>query len=217
MLRKLVILVLFFGIFFNTQLSAQEKSNRDSGLIQFSGLLLTADSLKPIPFGYVYVQHKTYGRLYTDLDGYFALVAKVGDTIVFSHAEFTKSTIVVPDTLKSFKYSVVKLMTRDTQYFAGYKVVAMPPRAIFDEMFARMDIPNDDIQRAKDNLEREAIKEQAGSLAGTDATEAYKTLAKQYANKVNYNAGQYPPMNLLNPFAWAQFFEAWKRGDYKRK
>jgi hypothetical protein len=38
-----------------------------------------------------------------------------------------------------------------------------------------------------------------------------------YAQKSYYAGGQIPPMNILNPFAWAQFFEAWKRGDFKRK
>jgi hypothetical protein len=24
-------------------------------------------------------------------------------------------------------------------------------------------------------------------------------------------------MNIFNPFAWAEFIKAWKRGDYKKK
>jgi hypothetical protein len=29
--------------------------------------------------------------------------------------------------------------------------------------------------------------------------------------------GQLPKNNLLNPIAWAQFIQAWKNGDFRRK
>ena len=217
MVRKLIFVCLSVFVF-QTSVQAQLKKNaEDSNLVQFSGLLLTADSLDPIPFAYIYIPHKIYGNNYSNLDGYFSFVARLGDTVMFTHGEYKKSYMVIPDTLKTFKYNVVKLMTRDTNYFAGVSITAMPSRAIFDDIFAKMEIPNDDVQRAKDNLEREQLKEQAGNLSGADATEAYKNLSSTYANKVNYSAGQIPPITLLNPFAWAQFFEAWKRGDYKKK
>ena len=39
---------------------------------------------------------------------------------------------------------------------------------------------------------------------------------RQQANKAYYS-GQLPPMNILNPAAWAEFIRAWKRGDFKKK
>jgi hypothetical protein len=192
-------------------------SKRDSGLIQFSGMLLSADSLKPIPFASVSVVRHPYGSTYANLEGYFSFVAKKGDTVLFTHVEFQNSYFIIPDTIKDYKYSIVKLMVQDTIYFPGVNIMPMPNRATFDHFFVTTDIPNDDVQRAKNNLEREAMKDQAASLSGTDATAAYRTLAQSYAQRSYYAGGQIPPMNLLNPFAWAQFFEAWKRGDYKRK
>ncbi|MEZ4804584.1 MAG: carboxypeptidase-like regulatory domain-containing protein [Bacteroidia bacterium] len=191
-------------------------SVNDSGLIQFSGILLTSDSLYPVPFANIYVQKRPYGT-YSNLEGYFSFVARKGDTIVFSHVEFKRSTYVIPDTLTDFKYSIVKLLTQDTVNFPGVVVMPMPNRATFDHKFVTNEIPNDDIQRAKNNLEREALKEQAFSMTGSDASEAYKQITRMYAQKSYYAGGQIPPMNILNPFAWAQFFEAWKRGDFKRK
>jgi hypothetical protein len=32
-----------------------------------------------------------------------------------------------------------------------------------------------------------------------------------------YYSGQLPPMNILNPVAWKNFINSWKRGDYKTK
>jgi hypothetical protein len=191
-------------------------SVKDSGLIQFSGILLTSDSLYPVPFANIYVQKRPYGT-YSNLEGYFSFVAKKGDTIVFSHVEFKRSTYVIPDTLTDFKYSIVKLLTQDTVNFPGVVVMPMPNRATFDHKFVTNEIPNDDIQRAKNNLEREALKEQAFSSTGADASEAYKQITRMYAQKSYYSGGQIPPMNILNPFAWAQFFDAWKRGEFKRK
>jgi hypothetical protein len=214
--RYLFILICLFAHSAFAQ-NKQKLKSIDSTLIQFSGLLLSSDSLYPIQFAYIYIAHKPYGNHYTNLDGYFSFVAQAGDTIVFTHAEYNPSRLVIPDSLKSFKYSVVKLMTKDTVYLPGFTLKALPSRAVFDDMFVKMEIPNDDIQRAKNNLQREEMREQSRLLNGTDASEAYKNMARQYASAVNYSAGQIPANNLLNPFAWAQFFEAWKRGDYKRK
>jgi hypothetical protein len=195
---------------------AQTQLQRDSGLIQFSGILLSSDSIYPIPFANIFVQRKPYGT-YSNLEGYFSFVARKGDTVVFSHVEFKRSVFVIPDTLHDYKYSIVKLLTQDTVYFPGVVIMPMPNRATFDHLFVTKEIPNDDVQRAKNNMEREELKEQAFSLEGSDASEAYKQITRMYAQKSYYAGGQIPPMNILNPFAWAQFFDAWKRGDFKKK
>ncbi len=49
-----------------------------------------------------------------------------------------------------------------------------------------------------------------------DGKEAVNYVMRQTANKAVY-AGQIPPMNILNPFAWQQFVKAWKRGDFKKR
>ncbi len=211
---KKIGLYLFLLLPFFTE--AQTQLQRDSGLIQFSGILLSSDSIYPIPFANIFVQKKPYGT-YSNLEGYFSFVARKGDTVVFSHVEFKRCIFVIPDTLRDYKYSIVKLMTQDTVYFPGVVIMPMPNRATFDHLFVTKEIPNDDVQRAKNNMEREELKEQAFSLEGSDASEAYKQITRMYAQKSYYSGGQIPPMNILNPFAWAQFFEAWKRGDFKRK
>jgi hypothetical protein len=213
MLKKLFILLCLFQAL---SIEAQTVKSADSGLIQFSGLLLSSDSIYPIPFASISVKGRPYGT-YSNLQGYFSFPARKGDTIMFSHVEFQETSLVIPDTLHDYKYSVVKLMTKDTFYFAGAMIIAMPPRATFDYLFVTKEIPNDDLQRAKDNLNREDLKDQAASMTGSDASEAYKIMAQIYSQRPYYNTGQIPPMNIMNPFAWAQFFEAWKRGDYKRK
>jgi hypothetical protein len=49
-----------------------------------------------------------------------------------------------------------------------------------------------------------------------DGREASNYTLRQAAAKTYYQ-GQTPPMNILNPFAWSEFIQAWKRGDFKSK
>jgi hypothetical protein len=76
-----------------------------------------------------------------------------------------------------------------------------------------MNIPDSDYDRAQRNLV------QGDMIARMDAampsgSETYKYQLQQYQSQLYY-AGQAPPINLLNPVAWSQFIQAWKRGDFK--
>ncbi|MDI1233987.1 MAG: carboxypeptidase-like regulatory domain-containing protein [bacterium] len=206
---------LLFGLLVLVSAGLNAQTGKDSNLIQFSGILVNADSLYPVPFANISVIGKPYGT-YSSLDGYFSFVARKGDTIAFSHVEFKTSYYIIPDSLKGFKYSMVKVMTQDTFYLPGQRVMPMPNRATFDYAFVTKGIPDDDFERAKNNLELEAMKERAYKM-DNDASEAYRAVLRNQMQRSYYAGGQIPPMNILNPFAWAQFFEAWKRGDFKTK
>ena len=49
-----------------------------------------------------------------------------------------------------------------------------------------------------------------------DGRESANYALAQGAKKYYYQ-GQTPPIGLLNPLAWADFIQAWKRGDFKNK
>jgi len=194
---------------------AQDKSDEEnSSLIQFSGLVMTSDSLMTIP--YVNIFSKTSRRgSFSDLNGYFNFVAEKGDTIMFTCIGYKSSYYVIPDSLTSNRYSMVKLMTSDTVYLDEAVVRALPLRDMFDYVFVHAEIPDDDMERARKNMERQRMKEAREEMR-PDGAESGKYYLAREAEKYYY-AGQVPPNNLLNPFAWAQFFEAWKRGDFKVK
>ena len=81
----------------------------------------------------------------------------------------------------------------------------------FKEAFLSLNEYENDFQRARKNLadaeQRQAnlteVQRGYGSLA-------YKYQMQQYQSRLYY-AGQYPANNLLNPIAWAQFIDSWKR------
>jgi len=185
---------------------------KDSGYIQFSGLVLTSDSIFPIPF--VVVSTNGLGQ-YTDFNGFFSFAAKPGDTISFTHVQFKKSIYVIPDTLQSFKYNVVQLLTNDTINLPITVIRALPNRAIFDKVFVSKEIPDDKLERAKKNLDKQQLKERAAEMKPS-ASENFRNTMQNESRKLYYQ-GQLPPNNLLNPFAWSEFFKAWKRGDFKNK
>ncbi len=189
-----------------------ERDQRD--LIQFSGLVLTADSLEVLPFVTI-LNERDHRGTYTDLEGYFTLIARKGDTLRFLYIGYKTSYYIVPDTLSRQKYTMVKLMTEDTAYLDEAVIRALPTRELFDFYFVHAEIPDDDSERARRNLELNQLKD-AADASGSDGIEMGKRHLARQAEQYYY-AGQLPPNNLLNPFAWKKFFEAWERGDFKIK
>lgn len=188
--------------------------SQDRDLIQFSGVVVEADSLKPVPFTKIMIKNSNRGTL-ADFYGYFSFVAQIKDTIVFSAMGYKKSQYVIPDSLTGNKYSLIQLLQQDTILLKETVIYPWPTKEQFKEVFLNMKIPDDDLERAKKNLEREEIKEKAETLA-MDGSMNYKASQQQYQSRL-YWAGQYPPNNLLNPFAWAQFVKMWREGKLKIK
>lgn len=198
-----LILLLTFG------LSARPQSE----LIQFSGLVLTSDSLVSIPLVNIYSKGSGTGT-FTDRKGFFSLVARQGDTIIFSSIGYDEVTTVIPDTLTGNRYSMVQLMTSDTIYLAEAVIFPWPSKEDFRKAFLYGEIPDDDMAIAYKNLEKEKLKEM-GEYYGYDADANQDYYTKQIAQELYY-AGQNPPMRIFDVFAWKRFIEAWQNGDFKR-
>ena len=189
-------------------------SAQDKDLIQFSGVIVEADSLRPVPFTKIIIKNSNRGTL-ADFYGYFSFVAKKKDTIVFSATGYKKSQYIIPDTLVGNKYSLIQMMRYDTVYLKETVIYPWPTREQFKEVFLNMNVPDDDLERAKKNLGREEMKAQYETM-GMDGSMNYKNTMQNYQSRL-YWAGQYPPNNLLNPFAWAQFVKMWREGKLKMK
>ena len=76
-------------------------------------------------------------------------------------------------------------------------------------------MPDDDLARAKRNLNDRTMQEIAATLP-VDGSLTFKYQMQQQYSRL-YSSGQLPKNNLLNPIAWAQFIQAWKNGEFKRK
>ena len=198
---------IFLTSFFLTNAFAQ----RDS-LVQFSGLLVSSDSLEAIPYATVFIKNSNRGAV-SNSKGFFSLVAQAGDTVLFSSIGYQRAQYIVPNNLVSDRYSIIQLMTRDTIHLAETVVYPWPSREQFKEAFLSLNIPDDNLERARKNLEREKLKEM-GKQMPQDAGEIMDYYARTEAGKLYYY-GQMPPMNIFSPLAWAQFFKAWKEGQFR--
>lgn len=197
--------------FFYFSLSAQEPERK---LIQFSGVVVSGDSLSPVPFTNIIIKNSQRGTM-SDFYGFFSFVAQSKDTIEFSSVGYKKSGFIIPDTLTTNRYSLIQMMTRDTILLQETVIYPWPTKEQFKEAFLNLKIPDDDYDRAMKNLERAEIKERMESIP-MDGSGNYKFQMQQYQSRLYY-AGQYPSITLLNPIAWAQFIQAWRNGDFKKK
>jgi hypothetical protein len=122
---------------------------------------------------------------------------------------------VVPKGLDERRYSIIQLLTRDTINLDETVVYPWPSPRQFGEAFLSLDIPDDQMERARKNLEREKMQE-ISSYLPRDPNENLDFYAREQAAEYYYY-GQIPPMNIFNPIAWAKFFEAWKNGEFRKK
>lgn len=189
--------------------NAQSKRNQ---LVSFSGIVLDKQNLQPVPFTAILIKGTAHGTI-CDYSGYYSFVGQPGDTVLFSSVGYRISPYVIPDTLSTDRYSLIHLMDRDTNTLKEVKVYPWPSPESFKKAFLALDLPNSDMERAKKNLALAAKKAQMEGFP-IDPQSAFMNTMQQENNKLYY-AGQYPPNNLLNPVAWAQFIQAWKDGELK--
>lgn len=213
MKRPLQYLIFSFVLLQSLQATAQNRTTQDS-VIQLYGVVMTADSLRAIEAASVIVQNKGRGT-FTNYQGVFSIVVLKGDNIRFSCVGFKDKTITIPGNLKGNQYSVIQLMVSDTAYLPATILKPRPSRAQFERDFVNADIPADQIEIARQNND-EATRRALIATLPADGREAVNANIKRQTQKFYYQ-GQQPPINLFNPFAWADFIEAWKRGDFKKK
>ena len=205
-------LIFTFLLFISLPVIVQAQDENDEDLVQFSGVVVTADSLNPVPFTHILVKGTRKGTM-ADYHGFFSFVAKKGDTIQFSAVGFTPDKYILPDTLKNNRYSLIQVMKVDTLTLSETVIFPWPTVKQFKQAFVELDIPDDDLERAKKNLALAEMKERMWNTP-MDGSMNYKNYIDQKTSKLYY-AGQLPPNNLLNPLAWAEFIKAWKEGRFK--
>ena len=207
--RFVLLFIILCGII--TLSNGQEKYQ---GLVQFSGVVVTGDSLRPVPFVSIVVKNSFRGTI-GDYNGFFSFVAQMNDTIEFAALGFKRGVYIIPDTLNTDRYSLIKIMTTDTILLQETIIYPWPTKDEFRQAFLNLKVPDDDYERARRNMALAEMRELMVSLP-LDGSGNYKALMMEKQNRL-YTAGQYPSISLLNPIAWAKFIEAWQRGDYKRK
>jgi hypothetical protein len=196
---------------------SQKNNNDQQQLVQFSGLILDGSDeaeLFPVPYTNILIKGKNRGT-YADLKGFFSIVVEKGDVIIFSAVGYKTIEFQVDKDLKEDKYSIVQLMSQDPYNLPETVVFPWPSRDHFRLEFLAMDVTPELQKIAATNMAKEVLKK-AESAVAYDGNENADYFMRQQASNY-YHYGQRPPMNIFNPIAWKKFFDAWKKGDFKKK
>ena len=210
---KKILLYIFIATLFSSTAQAQFETARDS-VVQLYGVIMTADSLVGIPAVSVMVKGQNRGTI-TNSQGVFSIVVLKGDQVEFTHVSYKPKTVLIPRTLEGTQYSIVQLMVADTVYLPATIIRPRPTAEQFARDFVSTKVPDDDIEIARRNTDATKRRILMRTVPG-DGSEATKIQFNNIANKAVYQ-DQIPPMNIFNPAAWADFIQAWKRGDFKNK
>ncbi|MDF2447926.1 MAG: hypothetical protein K0R26_430 [Bacteroidota bacterium] len=208
---KHVYILLFFLI---SSLSfAQEKSATPEKYMQISGVVLD-DSLQPLPFVSIMLKGTRSGTV-SDFYGFFTIVARPGDEMQFFSVNHKSKSYNLADTLTGKHYSIIQILTKDTIQLEQVNVFPWPSKEQFKRAILNLDLSDSDIERAYKNMDNEDVR--ASIKGGTmDAAANYRVRMQQQYTRL-YQVGQYPSVSLLNPVAWAQFIDAWRKGKLKIK
>ena len=187
--------------------SAQEKK-----LIQLNGRVINEMS-EPLPFSHILIMNSYRGAI-TNTNGRYTLVVEVGDTVLFSAAGFKRKYLRMPGTVTKPFLQLDVVLEVDTLVIDAVEIYPWKSYEEFKEAFVNLKLPTDDMERARRNIA--LLRTQIIMDYEPDAYANFQNLMEQqYRQTYSQNMNQ--SWQILNPFAWAKFFEALKRGDYKSK
>ena len=204
---------LCLGLFASSP-DAYSQTERNNELVQFSGVVVTGDSLEPIPFTSIMVRNSFHGTV-SDVYGFFSFVARMNDTIEFSAIGFRRAVFIVPDTITDYRCSLIQILKTDTVRLPEVTVFPWPTKEQFKDAFVNLHVPNDDLARAQRNLNKNELNYLAATMA-MDGSMNFRNAMMTQQSRLYY-AGQVPTSNWLNPIAWARFVQAWQNGEFKKK
>lgn len=206
----LAVLVTFSGL--NAQTVTAKAQN--PALIQFSGVVLDQDSLTPIPFVSILIKGTNRGTI-CNFQGFFSLIVNAGDELEFHSVSHKLRSYKIADTITQKYYYAIQILTKDTFLLDVVDIYPWPSKEDFKRAFLALDLSDTDMDRADKNLQKEALTYLERNQTAS-ASENYKYVMQAYYTKV-YTTGQAPSMTLLNPVAWAQFIDAWRKGKFSNK
>jgi hypothetical protein len=200
-------LLIFFSFLLVNPLRAQEKR-----LIQFSGTVMD-ELLQPMPFAHILVLNNYRGAI-TNTFGNFSLVVEESDSVLISSVGYKRKYMVIPENLPSKFLTMEIVLLVDTLAIAEAKIYPWKSYEEFREAFVNLKLPTDDMEKARRNIALIRTQIIMDHEPSARANFQY-VMQKQYEQ--TFIQGGVPSYQLLNPFAWAKFFKALKRGDFKKK
>jgi hypothetical protein len=206
-MTKRPLLTIVILVFLLSSTKAQEKK-----LVQLTGTIKN-ELLQPIPFAQILVLNNYRGAISNNF-GNFSLVVEEADSVLISSVGYKTKYIQIPTDLPTKFYNVDILLRVDTLAIREARIYPWKSYEEFREAFVNLNLPTDDMERARRNIA--LIRTQIIMDHEPSARANFRYIMEQQYQQT-FIQGQNPSYQLLNPFAWAKFFKALKRGDFKSK
>ena len=205
-----IIFILCLNVF---AAKSQTKSvTNENELIQLSGFIVSFDSTHVLPYVTVRIEGTNRG-VFSDMSGFFSLVCKQTDKIVFSALGQKKLFYTLPNNIEGNKLTTVIRMEEDTFFLRDVVIRPYSTPQELDYYFAKIKIPNSNLSLAYENLGRVSYQNlQKGILA--DGVENGRWYQQAQAEKLYYN-GQAQPIPIADIGSWYRFLNS--LGNKKKK
>ncbi len=198
----LTILLTFFCL---NAVQAQDKK-----LVQLSGRVKD-ELLRPLPYAQILVLSNYRGAL-TNHYGSFSLVVEEADSVLISAVGYKNMYFQIPVDLPTNFLDIEAIMRMDTLVIAEARIYPWKTYEEFKEAFVNLNLPTDDMEKARRNIA--LIRTQIIMDHEPSARANFQHIMEQQYQQT-YIKGQLPSYQLFNAFAWAKFFKALKRGEFK--
>tara|TARA_R110002096_G_scaffold55627_8_gene142653 strand:- start:1523 stop:2167 length:645 start_codon:yes stop_codon:yes gene_type:complete len=210
--RLILLFVVLLGLLGNS-VDVFSQEAKDKKVIQFSGIILNADSTTAIPGVNIYVPKKGRGTS-SNRFGYFSMPVLAGDSIVFSYIGLKRQTVTIPEDMEKDEVSYILTMVQDEIALQEVQVMPYPTEEEFKNAILAVNIDAaPPLNRG--NLSPQLLLRWAADMPAS-GNENFRQFTNQQTQQTMDRYGP-RPMPLLNPFAWAQFIKSIKNGDLKNK
>lgn len=210
-LKYYIFIFSFCLTFYSAQSQTKNESNENE-LVQLSGFIVSYDSTQVLPYVTVRIEGTNRG-VFSDMSGFFSLVCKHSDKIVFSALGQKKLFYNLPKNIEGNKLTTVIRMEEDTFFLRDVVVRPYSTPQELDYYFAKVRIPNSNLSLAYENLGRVSYQNlQKGILA--DGIENGRWYQQAQAEKLYYN-GQAQPIPIADVGSWYRFLNS--LGTKKKK
>ncbi len=210
MIKKLFFLPILLLVIIHSSSTAQEKK-----LVQFSGIVIHADSLEPLPFVNVINISRNYKGTYTDMRGFFSLVVSVGDTIQISSLGYKKQELVIPKELVNNSLSAIFKLKIDAIDLPMVYIFPYATIEQFKQAFIKLRLPDDDLMIAQKNLDAATMMALSSAMTW-DGTQNTRYYFQQQSEKL-YWRGQQRYNPLLDVVKINQFMRLLNDGKISLK
>lgn len=210
-MKKYIIYIVFAFAGWQT-LSAQEV------LVQWTGVVRN-DLLQPIPFAHIIVKKDFRGTV-SDPQGMFTIITFPRDTMFISCVGYKPRKVPVPNLSYEDSKHYIRdiIMEEDTIMLSEVVIFPWKTYKEFKDAFMALELPEDDMQRAYHNIAvlQEQIYSAYANRTATPNTN-FRDMARARTDRMMTYGHMYPTYSITNPIAWAQFFQALRSGEFKKK